>query len=150
MITLTGESELERDEISILVYRDGKVSQINRHETVYVKLLEECDRLLGTVDSIHRLIVSKGHIEKVKRGSALEIIFPNVKEVIIPFNGRKLYYTRLIIPLDGGFSKSTIFFSGMFDYPKKPTVLEYDNIAEGLGALINSKGFDALRNVLGL
>lgn len=113
------------DETKIILYQDGTQKILNDKSTYFQGLVQESERLLKTTDSSYRLVVTEELIVKIKKESAIEVIYPKVETVIIPFNQQPLHLTKLLIPLSGKFANGTIFFSGIYAYALGEAKPEY-------------------------
>lgn len=133
----------------MILYARGEGNNLDPREPYFSAVVKECEDLLRTADSTYKLIPTEVLIRKVKQEGALEVIYPAVQQAVIPFNQQRLYFTRLIIPLNGRFAPGTLFFRGEYAYTLGAAKPEYSLISTRLGAVINSRGVDSLKKLLG-
>jgi hypothetical protein len=150
------ERSPKSNEVQIILYQKGKQKLLDNQSPYFQDVLDECERLFLTADSGYRLIMSGERIEKIKKKqTALEVVYPEVqtgkirKELLI-------YFTRLLIPLQGKFSNGTVFFAGIHEYELKrdnPDLLPEQNYNyidrfRVVNFVVNTKGLSKLKETL--
>ena len=152
-LLMVEEKQSKSNEVQIILYQEGKQRVVDHQEPFYQELLQECEELFLKADSGYKLVIQKELILQIKKKMAIEIIYSTVHHTDIP---KPLYYTRLLIPLQGRFSNGTIFFAGIHEYElkrDKPDLLpeqdySYVDIYRSFNFVLNTKGLRRLKETL--
>jgi len=147
------EKQSRSNEVQIILYQEGKQSVVDHQEPFFEELLLKCEEVFLKADSGYRLVLQKDLISQIKKKMAIEVVYSIVHRTDIP---KPLYYTRLLIPLQGKFSNGTVFFAGIHEYElkrDKPDLLPEQNYNyidqyRAFNFVLNTQGLTRLKETL--
>lgn len=144
------------NEVQIILYQRGKQEFLDKKSPYFQEALDECEKLFLTADNTYLLILHDELISQVKNKMAIEVIYPIVHKAVHAFRSTSVYYTRLLIPLQGRFSNGTVFFAGIHEYElkrDKPDLIPEQNYSyvdqyRVINFILNTKGLSKLKEIL--
>lgn len=111
---LAGVSGQSSGSERVSLYSGGERRRISETDPCYNSIIENVTTLLSSANDTHRLLVTTGLIEKLKKGEkGVEIVFVKPKTLRIGQTDQTLYVSEVFIPLTGKFAAdyTTIFYA---------------------------------------
>ena len=150
-VGLYKDKYMAKDEVKIIIYKQGKEIPIDPSTPHFKELQEKCEDFLSSADDVFRDYVSEEDVVAVKKNElAIEVVYKRPKEIGIPFFTKKEKADHLLIPLTGKYVstekklRTPIFFYGpgygpdyMGPYEASKSVAEIINLLKSMGIEID-------------
>ncbi|ASJ74563.1 hypothetical protein [Granulosicoccus antarcticus] len=108
--------------IQVRLHNKGQTHQLDASSRTILQTIAQIETSLISADSVLRLAVDKHFINRIiNEQSALEILYPTIREFETAFNGKWLTLDRILVPLNGEFADNvTTIFHGTRNYTSGP------------------------------
>lgn len=121
--------------------------EINPDPAAGHAIIESVEALFSGADTSKRLLLTPRRINAVrKQECGIEIIYPKIQERIVM--GKRIRYTKLLLPLTGELSTGTVIFAGSAHPDDRR--LGYSELQEyrGINHVHNSSGVGGIKKLL--
>lgn len=132
------------------LYVRGSAMPLAIPEREAARIRQEAERLLSTAAEAKPAAFEEAVAEEARKGNTLEIVYPEVRSIVLRETGAKVLFTSLLVPLKSRqIAAGTVLFRGGYAKDYDTPTPSYTAVRATLGAVHTAEELETLTELVG-